>query len=160
MSDQHFTVAVNGHRVGVTAPPDTPLLWLLRGELGCTSVKYGCGAEQCGACSTLVDGVSTRTCSLPVSALGGREVVTHEGLEGDDDYEAVVAAVGSHNAGQCGYCLPGIVVTLTELRRQGRQLTIDEMARRLDDHLCRCGSYPRILRAAVACLGGADDRST
>ena len=99
--------------------PETPLLWVLRGEVADRSVKYGCGAEQCGACRVLVEGRPAWSCALPLSEVASREITTPAGLAGDRAGAAVQQALLSHNAGQCGYCLPGIAVTLTDLVRRG-----------------------------------------
>jgi CO/xanthine dehydrogenase Mo-binding subunit/aerobic-type carbon monoxide dehydrogenase small subunit (CoxS/CutS family) len=146
---------VNGARHEVRADPDTPLLWVLRGDVGDRSPKYGCGAEQCGSCRVLVGGVPTSSCTLPVGDVGDRPVTTPAGLAADPAGAAVQAALLAHNAGQCGYCLPGIAVTLTALVRRGQALDAGGVRRALDDHLCRCGAHPRIVRAALAALGAA-----
>jgi nicotinate dehydrogenase subunit A len=146
------SVVVNGVRREVAADPATPLLWVLRGELGDQSAKYGCGAEQCGACRVLVGDRPSFACTLPVGDVGDRPVTTVVGLAGDPAADAVQRALVERNAGQCGYCLPGIVVTLTHVVRQGRPLDADGVRRALDDHLCRCGAHPRIVRAALDAL--------
>jgi CO/xanthine dehydrogenase Mo-binding subunit/aerobic-type carbon monoxide dehydrogenase small subunit (CoxS/CutS family) len=149
---------VNGVVHDVEAPPDTPLLWVLRGEVGDRSAKYGCGAEQCGSCRVLVAGRPLSSCTLPVGDVGGRPVTTAAGLAADPAGATVQAALIAHNAGQCGYCLPGIAVTLTDVVRRGEALDSDGVRRALDDHLCRCGAQPRMVRAALAALGAAVDR--
>ena len=146
---------VNGRTVDADAAPSTPLLWALR-DAGCTGVRYGCGAEQCGTCTVLVDGVPSFSCRLPVGDVADREITTVEGLVGDDTGQRVMAALLAHNAGQCGYCLTGIVVTLTALLRRRAPLTRAEVRAALDPHLCRCGAQPRILRAADVVLRAVD----
>ena len=145
---------VNGRSVEVSASADDPLLWVLRDDLGLVGAKYGCGLDQCGACRVLVDGAPLASCQLQVADVEGREVTTIEALVERPEGRAVVDALLRHNAGQCGYCLPGIAVTLIALHGAGRVLTRDEVATALDPHLCRCGSQPRILRAAMEVLGG------
>ena len=148
---------VNGVRHLVEVDPDTPLLWVLRGDVGDRSAKYGCGVEQCGACRVLVGGRPMSSCTLPLGDVGDRPVTTPAGLAADEAGAAVQNALVAHNAGQCGYCLPGIAVTLTSLvRGRSAPMTREELALALDPHLCRCGSQPRILRAAVEVLGGRD----
>lgn len=145
-------LTVNGVTKDVDTPPDTPLLWVLRGELSLSGAKYGCGLDQCGACHVLVDGSPTASCTLPVGDLEGRDVATIESLRGTEDGIAVLMSMLRHNAGQCGYCLPGIVVRLIWLR-QRKATSRAEIVRALDPHLCRCGAQPRILRAAFEALG-------
>jgi nicotinate dehydrogenase subunit A len=151
------TVRVNEIEHEVAAHERSPLLWVLRGELNCASAKYGCGAEQCGACCVLVDGMPAFSCSITAGEASGRAVTTLEGLVADGRAAPVVEAMVARDAGQCGYCLPGIVVTLTALQERSAAPTADDVVRALDDHLCRCGSQPRILAAAYAALGIADD---
>ncbi len=146
-------VEVNGVLHRVEADPGTPLLWVLRGEIGDHSPKYGCGSGQCGACRVLVGGAPAWSCTLALGDVGDRPVTTPAGLADDPAGAAVQAALVSHNAGQCGYCLPGIVVTLTQVVRRGEALDADGVRRALDDHLCRCGAQPRIVRAALDALG-------
>jgi nicotinate dehydrogenase subunit A len=148
-------VRVNGE--AVAAPGDDVLLWVLRGDLGLVAAKYGCGLDQCGACRVLVDGRPMASCQLRVDDVGERPVETLESLVVTAEGRAVVDALLARNAGQCGYCLPGIAVTLIALVRGGgvrRALTRAEVAAALDPHLCRCGSQPRILDAAMDVLGG------
>jgi CO/xanthine dehydrogenase Mo-binding subunit len=147
------TVEVNGVAHEVEVPVGTPLLAVLRGEVGDRSAKYGCGAEQCGACRVLVDGQPAWACTLPVEDAAGRPVTTPSGLARDPAGARVQQALVDHNAGQCAYCLPGIAVTLTALVRRGGPVDAAGVRRALDDHLCRCGAHPRIVRAALAALG-------
>jgi nicotinate dehydrogenase subunit A len=140
-------VVVDGVERALDVEPGTPLLWALRDDLGERAPKYGCALEQCGACRVLVDGVPRESCRLPLGDVDGRCVTTAAGLADGP----VVAALLARNAGQCGYCLPGIVATLSALVPP---MTREEVARALDDHLCRCGAQPRILRAALDVLGG------
>lgn len=149
MSTWTGKLIVNGEARAVTAHPDTPLLWVLR-DLDDYSAKFGCGLGQCGACRVLVDGLCRFSCHVPVGELGDADV---------RDDPAAIAGQGvlmAHNAGQCGYCLPGIVVTLVNLARRGERLSEDDIRLALDDHLCRCGSQPRILRAAFDVLAAHD----
>jgi nicotinate dehydrogenase subunit A len=146
------SLVVNGVRREVAADPATPLLWVLRGDVGDQSPKYGCGAEQCGACRVLVGGRPAFSCTLPLGDVGDRPVTTAAGLADDPAGAAVQRALVAHNAGQCGYCLPGIVVTLTAVVRRGEVADADGVRRALDEHLCRCGAGPRIVRAALDAL--------
>ena len=144
---------VNGE--AVDAPADDVLLWVLRDDLGLIAAKYGCGLDQCGACRVLVDGRAVASCQLSVADVAGAEVTTLEALVDSAEGKLVVDALLARNAGQCGYCLPGIAVTLIALVRRGDgAMSRAEVAAALDPHLCRCGSQPRILAAAMDVLGG------
>ena len=147
-------VTVNGRPVEVESPPESPLLWTLRDELGWRGAKYGCGLEQCGACRVLIDGAPQPSCRIPVGDVAGRDVTTVELLVQLPTGRRVVDALLARNAGQCGYCLPGIVVTLTAAVARGARMTGAEIRLALDPHLCRCGAHPRILAAAEELLGG------
>lgn len=147
------TLDVNGERRDVTAPSDSALLWALRDELGLVAAKYGCGLDQCGACTVVVGGRRVASCQLTVGDAGSQPIETLEALRATPEGEAVVEALAAANAGQCGYCLPGIAVTLIDLARRGGGTERRDVALALDPHLCRCGSQPRILRAAVEVLG-------
>jgi nicotinate dehydrogenase subunit A len=147
-------LVVDGRRVVLHSEPTTPLLWALRDELGCPSVRYGCGLEQCGACRVLIDRVPRAACRVDLGDVEGQQVETPEALITEEAGQRVVDALLVNNAGQCGYCLPGIVVTLIHLMRQSSR-SADEILRALDDHLCRCGSQPRIIAAALDVLGAA-----
>jgi aerobic-type carbon monoxide dehydrogenase small subunit (CoxS/CutS family) len=151
---ERVNVVVDGRSAEV--PADDPLLWVLRDDLGLVGAKYGCGLDQCGACRVLVDGVPVSSCQVPAGDVVGREVATIETLVDTPEGRAVVAALLDRNAGQCGYCLPGVAVTLIGLarRRAEAPMSRDDIARALDAHLCRCGSQPRILRAAMDLFGG------
>src|SRR5687768_16479543 len=137
-------INLNGGTAEVEAHPDTPLLWVLRDELSCVAAKYGCGAEQCGACRVLVDGSPTFSCTLPIGDVGDRQVTTLEGLRDTPAGERVIDSLLAINAGQCGYCLPGIAVTLIALagraEAEAPPLSRADVVAALDPHLCRCGS--------------------
>jgi len=138
---------VNGEPRTIDTPPSQPLLWVLRDELGLLGAKYGCGVEQCGACTVMIDGVARPSCRVPVAAIQGSPVATIESLCDTPTGRRVVDALVAANAGQCGYCLPGIAVKLISLVQQS-PVGWSQVLRALDDHLCRCGSQPRILRVA------------
>lgn len=148
-------LTVNGRAASVPSADDT-LLWVLRDDLGLAAAKYGCGLDQCGACRVLVDGVPKASCQLLVGDVEGRAVTTLEALVDEPEGRAVVDALLAHNAGQCGYCLPGIAVTLIHLVRSGEPRTRREIVDALDPHLCRCGSQPRIIKAALAVVPRRD----
>lgn len=140
-------LTVNGRRVEVEAPGDTPLLWVLREELGLRGAKYGCGIAQCGACRVLLDGVSTPSCSVTLAELAGASVVTVEGLAAADGaLSAVQRAWLEEQVPQCGFCQPGFLIAATALLAQTPAPT-DAQIDAFITNICRCGTYPRIRRA-------------
>jgi nicotinate dehydrogenase subunit A len=149
-----ITITVNGKRHTVAAPNDTPLLYVLRNELGLLGAKFGCGLGQCGACTVHVGDVATRACVLPVSAVQA-PVTTIEGLGTPAKPHAVQAAFIAEQAGQCGYCIPGMVMSATALLQQRPKPSDSEIRAALDGNLCRCGSHMRILRAVRRASGSA-----
>ena len=138
---------LNGAAVALDLPEATPLLPALRGPLELSGPRYGCGAEQCGACVVLVDGVPANACTLALGAVAGRAVTTVEGLGTPASPHPLQRAFLAEQAGQCGFCLPGILVASAALL--AREPDPDDAAIRaaLDGHLCRCGSHNRIIRA-------------
>lgn len=147
MDTRQFMLRVNGRREAVRASPDTPLLFVLRNELGLTAAKVGCALEQCYACAVLVDGKATPTCSVPVGAFGGREITTVEGLSDGEELHAVQQAFIVEQAAQCGYCTPGMIIGVVSLLAQNPSPSDEEIRTALAPHLCRCGSHPQVLRA-------------
>ena len=144
---QSTRLIVNGSTVSVTADGDTPLLDVLRNHLGLTGTKFGCGQEQCGCCMVLVDGRPEKSCGKALSTLAGREIVTIEGLGARDRPHPLQAAFLDEQAGQCGYCLAGILISAKALLDRNPSPSRVQIAEALDDNICRCGSHNRILRA-------------
>ncbi|MFP2929807.1 (2Fe-2S)-binding protein [Pyxidicoccus sp. 3LG] len=143
-----FTLNVNGTAHAIDAPEDTPLLYVLRDELGLNGAKYGCGVGQCGACTVLCDGTSLRSCVVPASVLGGKKVTTLEGLRTPGGpLHPLQQAFLAEQAGQCAYCIPGMVMAAAALLREKPRPTEAEIRTALDANLCRCGSHNRIVRA-------------
>ncbi|HEY5308823.1 MAG TPA: (2Fe-2S)-binding protein [Casimicrobiaceae bacterium] len=139
---------INSERVSVTLPEDTPLLWILRDSLKLTGTKYGCGMALCGACTVLVDGVATRSCTLPLSALKpGVEITTIEGLKSREG-RAVQAAWEKLDVPQCGYCQSGQVMSATALLAKKKKPTDADIDSAMAGIVCRCATYVRI-RAAI-----------
>jgi isoquinoline 1-oxidoreductase alpha subunit len=138
---------VNGREHEVPAPPDMPLLWVLRDLMGLTGTKYGCGMAQCGACTVHLDGEALRSCVLPVSAVGGRAVTTIEGLSADGTHPVQRAWIET-DVVQCGYCQPGQIMAAAALLKVRSNPSDAEIDAALSGNLCRCGTYQRI-RAAV-----------
>jgi len=142
-----LTLRVNGTEHPLRIAPQTPLLTVLRSVLGLRAAKYGCGLEQCGACTVLVGAQALPSCRLPVGEVGEREVQTVEGLAQGDRLHPVQEAFLAENAAQCAYCIPGIMMQTVGLLAWNDSPTEAEIRRALDGHLCRCGAHPRILRA-------------
>ena len=138
------TLNINGKAVPVEASPDTPLLWVLRDELGLTGTKYGCGIAQCGACTVLADGQPIRSCSTPIAALAAAKITTVESLGGSHPLQT---AWVKNDVPQCGYCQSGQVMAATALLKQSAHPTDEEIAAAMIN-LCRCGTYNAI-KAAV-----------
>lgn len=138
---------VNGTPHQVDAEPETPLLWVLRDELGLTGTKYGCGVAQCGACTVHVDGEPRRACSTPVKAVAGKKVTTIEGLK-SKTAKAVQGAWVKLDVVQCGYCQSGQIMTAVALLEQNPKPSDADVDRALTGNICRCATYQRI-RAAV-----------
>jgi aerobic-type carbon monoxide dehydrogenase small subunit (CoxS/CutS family) len=137
---------LNGAARSVDVDPATPLLWVLRDTLDMTGTKYGCGMAQCGACTVHLDGVATRTCVLPVSAVEGKKVTTIEGLSPNGSHP-VQAAWIAEQVPQCGYCQSGMIMTAADLLARKPQPTDADIDAAIGGHICRCGTYPRIRKA-------------
>lgn len=142
-----ISTIVNGNPVAIESEPGISLLLCLRNELGLNSPRYGCGKEQCGACRVLVDGELKYSCTLDTGEVEGKAVLTVEGLAGNDRLHPLQESFIALNAGQCGYCLSGILIVAYELLARCPQPTREEIQRALKDNLCRCGAHNRIIRA-------------
>src|SRR5215469_13545471 len=140
-------LVVNGREVSVSADPDTPLLDILRNHLGLMGAKFGCGLEHCGCCMVLVFGKPDKSCGRPLSAVAGKNILTIEGMGTPDRPHPLQTAFLDEQAGQCGYCLPGILISAKGLLDKNPAPTRREIAVALDDNICRCGSHVRILKA-------------
>ena len=144
------TLQINGKSVSVAAAPDTPLLWVLRDELGMTGSKYGCGVGQCGACTVLSDGQPIRSCSTPISVLAAAKITTIEGLGGA---HPVQVAWQKHDVPQCGYCQSGQIMSAVALLASKPKPSDEDISGAMDGNICRCGTYQRI-RAAIKDAAG------
>jgi len=142
------TVTVNGRRYDVNLPDDTPLLWVLRDELGLTGTKFGCGMALCGACTVHVDGQPVRACMTPISAVGKSKVTTIEAIGADQTGRAVQAAWVDLGVPQCGYCQAGQIMAATALLKRNRKPTDADIDEAMSGNICRCGTYVRV-RAAI-----------
>ncbi len=142
-----IVLTVNGRSHRVLAAPDTPLLYVLRNEIGLTGPHYGCGEESCGACMVLIGARARQSCKLPVSEVGSSRVTTLEGLAEDGTLHPVQQAFLDEQAAQCGYCLNGIIISTAALLWKTPHPTDLQIRETLHDNLCRCGSHLRMLRA-------------
>jgi nicotinate dehydrogenase subunit A len=139
-------IDVNGKQRSVEASVDTPLLYVLRNDLGLVGARFGCGSGQCGACMVLVDGRAMASCDMPLSFVAGKKITTIEGLHGE---HPVQKALERHQAAQCGYCMSGIVMNAVALLSTNPRPTEAQVRQTLDKNLCRCGSHNRVVRAIL-----------
>jgi len=146
---------VNGRKVGVSVEATTPLLAVLRNALGLTGSRFGCGLEQCGACMVLVDGEPVYACTREVGTVAGRTVATVEGLANGGSLHPLQQAFLAEQAGQCGYCLSGILMSAKALLDRNPRPSRAEIVAALDRHLCRCGAHNRIIRAVERAAAGS-----
>jgi aerobic-type carbon monoxide dehydrogenase small subunit (CoxS/CutS family) len=167
-----FSITVNGQQSSVTAEPDTPLLYVLSNELRLQGPRFGCGLAQCGSCSVLVDGIETRSCVTPLSAVEARSITTLEGLPAwyaasrkladTPALHPVQQAILDEQAVQCGYCYNGMIVKAAELLSTNPQPDESQIRTAMNGHVCRCGTYPRIIAAvqrASRMMSGAGEVS-
>jgi aerobic-type carbon monoxide dehydrogenase small subunit (CoxS/CutS family) len=150
-----YTLTVNGKRVTAEADPATPILWVLRDNLGLTGTKFGCGASLCGACTIHLDGQAIRSCVTPISDASGKAITTIEGLSVNRSHPLQKAWI-AEDVPQCGYCQSGMIMTAAALLAAKPKPTDEEIDGALGGHICRCGTYQRIRRAVRrAAKGGA-----
>lgn len=141
-----FRLTVNGTNYEVYAEPETPLLWVLRDNIGLTGTKFGCGVAQCGVCTVHLDGEAVRSCVTPLDSVAGAEITTIEGLS-DDNSHPVQRAWIEHTVPQCGYCQSGQIMSAAALLRQKPRPSDDDIDAAMAGNLCRCGTYQRIRQA-------------
>ena len=146
-------LTVNGSDVTLDVHPDTPLLSVLRGPLGLTGPRFGCGLGMCGACFVIMDGQVVPSCDTPVWSAAGRTIVTVEGLAPGDELHPVQQALLDEQAAQCGYCLNGMIIATKALLLRSPRPSQDEVMEALRHHLCRCGAHVEIMRAALRAAG-------
>lgn len=142
-----FNLNVNGKKQTVDVDPSTPVLWVLRDHLNLTGTKFGCGMAMCGACTIHVNGEATRSCSLPVSSVGEKDITTIEGLSENGDHPVQQAWL-EHDVPQCGYCQAGQIMTAAALLKSNPKPSDEEIETAMNGNLCRCGTYLRI-KAAI-----------
>jgi isoquinoline 1-oxidoreductase alpha subunit len=140
------SLTINGQTHTVDVEPDTPLLWVLRDTLGMTGTKFGCGIAQCGACTVHVDGVATRSCSVPLAAVDGKQITTIEGLAVNGMLTKVQAAWLEHDVPQCGYCQAGMIMAVSALLREKPKPTDADIDAAITN-ICRCGTYQQVRQA-------------
>lgn len=146
------TFTLNGKSVSIDVEPETPLLWVLREQLGLTGTKYGCGIGVCGACTVLFEGQAMRSCSLPVVAAEGRKIETIESLQKNGQLSQLQKAWIDHQVPQCGYCQSGMIMAATALLRNNSKPTDDEINASISN-ICRCGTFQEV-RAAIRSVIG------
>jgi aerobic-type carbon monoxide dehydrogenase small subunit (CoxS/CutS family) len=145
MKTIRFTL--NGRSAAIEADEGRMLLWVLRTELGLTGTKFGCGEGVCGSCTVLVDGKAERSCQLPISTVAGKKIVTIEGLAKNGELHPVQTAFVEHDALQCGFCTPGMILSAYDLLLANPNPSRQEILEHMEDNLCRCGAHLRIVRA-------------
>ena len=148
---------VNGKKLRIDVDPQTPLLYVLRDHLNLTGTKYGCGEARCGACSVLVDGQVMRSCVTPVGRVSDKQITTIEGLEKDGKLHPLQEAFLKADALQCGYCTSGMIVAASNLLSKNSKPTREEIVKRMDGNICRCGTYLRIVKAIEIAAGTAKE---
>jgi aerobic-type carbon monoxide dehydrogenase small subunit (CoxS/CutS family) len=146
VNQKHYRLLVDAER---------KLLWVLRDELELTGTKYGCGEGQCGACTVLIDGAPVRSCMTPASAVAGKQITTIEGLAQNGQLHPLQKAFIDADAMQCGYCTPGMILSSVGLLKKTPQPSEPEIRRALEGNICRCGTYPRIIRAVQMASGNS-----
>jgi len=145
---------VNGKEVNSEQPADTPLLWVIREELGLTGTKFGCGIAQCGACTVHVNGSPVRSCSTPVSAVAGKKVTTIEGLSPSGEHPLQKAWI-ANQVPQCGYCQSGQIMQAAALLAKNKNPSREQIVQHMNGNICRCGTYNRIVAAIQQAAKGA-----
>jgi aerobic-type carbon monoxide dehydrogenase small subunit (CoxS/CutS family) len=144
---ENVSFKLNGKPVRLSVDSKRALLWVLRTELGLTGTKYGCGVGLCGACTVLVDNKAVRSCRVPVKDVAGKEVITIEGLAKKGKLHPIQQAFIEHDALQCGFCTPGMILNVYSLLSRNPRPSREEIIEDMDYNLCRCGSHSRIIEA-------------
>lgn len=145
--EEKISFNLNGKKTVIQTDPNQTLLWVLRNQLGLTGTKFGCGTGFCGACTVLINREPVRSCMMAVSDIAGKEVVTIEGLARNGKLHPVQQAFVDHDALQCGYCTPGMIMTAAGFLMKNPSPTRDQIVDGLEQNLCRCGAHVRIIDA-------------
>jgi aerobic-type carbon monoxide dehydrogenase small subunit (CoxS/CutS family) len=151
--DESISFKLNGKTVSVTTDPDRMLLWVLRTDLGLTGTKYGCGKGLCGACTVMLGDRAVRSCIIPVRSVKGKEVTTIEGLAKNGKLHPIQEAFAKHDALQCGFCTPGMILNAYSFLLKNPQPTRQQIIDGMENNLCRCGAHIRIIRAIEDAAG-------
>ena len=151
--EEKISFTLNGKKTQILTDPSQTLLSVIRNQLGLTGTKYGCGTGFCGACTVLIDNEPVRSCSVPVSDATGKRVLTIEGLSKNGKLHPLQEAFVNHDAFQCGYCTPGMIMTALGLLLKNPSPTREQIIEGLDDNLCRCGAHIRIIEAVEEAAG-------
>jgi len=145
--NETISFKLNDKAVSLNTDGDRTLLWVLRSDLGATGTKYGCGQGMCGACTVIVDNMAVRSCVVPVKSVKGKEVLTIEGLAKNGQLHPLQEAFAKHDALQCGFCTPGMIMNAYSLLLRNPKPTREEIIEGMEYNLCRCGAHVRIIRA-------------
>ena len=152
-----YSLTVNGQKHEIESDPDTPLLYLLRNDLKLKGTKFGCGGGVCGACTVIMDGLAIFSCDTPIWSIDDKKIETIEGIS-QDGIHPLQELLIDEQAGQCGYCLSGIIMKVKAITDDDPTKSVDDIANELDRNLCRCGSQLRILNAVKKYLDGKSSR--
>ena len=144
---EKISFKLNGKPTSLTVDSERMLLWVLRTDLSLTGTKYGCGKALCGACTVIIDGRAVRSCVVPMGSIKGKEVLTIEGLAKNGKLHPIQEAFVKHDALQCGFCTPGMILNAYSLLLRNPQPTKEDIIQNMDYNLCRCGAHLRIIRA-------------
>ena len=145
--NENISFTLNDKAVSVNTDGERPLLWVLRTDLGLTGTKYGCGKALCGACTVIMDGIAIRSCVIPVRSVNGRKILTIEGLAENGKLHPIQEAFAKHDALQCGFCTPGMILNAYSLLLSNPEPSRQEIIDGMEYNLCRCGAHVRIIRA-------------
>jgi aerobic-type carbon monoxide dehydrogenase small subunit (CoxS/CutS family) len=145
--NENISFTLNDKAVSVNTDGQRPLLWVLRTDLGLTGTKYGCGKALCGACTVIMDGMAIRSCVIPVSSVKGKKILTIEGLAKNGKLHPIQEAFAKHDALQCGFCTPGMILNAYSLLSSNPEPSWQEIIDGMEYNLCRCGAHTRIIRA-------------
>ncbi|HLN20144.1 MAG TPA: (2Fe-2S)-binding protein [Bacteroidales bacterium] len=145
--EQKISFQLNGKKTEATLDPSKTLIWVLRDHFGLTGTKYGCGAGFCGSCTVLIEDEPARSCQIAIADVEGKNVTTIEGLAASGTLHPIQKAFIEHDAFQCGFCTPGMIMNAAGILKKNTDLTIDQIRTGMNDNLCRCGAHPRIVAA-------------
>jgi aerobic-type carbon monoxide dehydrogenase small subunit (CoxS/CutS family) len=145
--EKTISFVLNGKKTELLIDPTSTLLWVLRNQLGLTGTKFGCGMGFCGACTVLIENEAIRSCTIPVGEIAGKSIVTIEGLAKNGKLHPVQQAFADHDALQCGYCTPGMIMNATALLIKNPKPSREDIIKGMEDNLCRCGAHLRIIEA-------------